>query len=305
MKLFINEIHEDWICNRIRSEFVKAHDFNNDNYLVDDVSEADVVWLLFGWGWMNISPKILENRKVILTVHHIDPEKINKSEFLIRDSYVDFYHVPNYKVIDFFPREIDRSKIKVIPYWYDQDVWMPHDLNLSEDKLVVGSFQRDTEGFDLITPKLSKGPDLFCDIVETLNTKYIKCQVILAGYRRQYVMSRLEKAGIEFEYHEKASLNKVMNLYSKLDLYLVTSRHEGGPQAILEASATRTPILSTNVGMAEDVLHEKCVLDFSKEDFIASVLSSRHTMFIDNNFENVQEFELKKLYKKYINLFLL
>ena len=170
MKLFINEIHEDWICNRIRSEFVKAHDFNNDNYLVDDVSEADTVWLLFGWGWMNISPKILENRKVILTVHHIDPEKINKSEFLIRDSYVDFYHVPNYKVIDFFPREIDRSKIKVIPYWYDQDVWMPHDLNLSEDKLVVGSFQRDTEGFDLITPKLSKGPDLFCDIVETLNS---------------------------------------------------------------------------------------------------------------------------------------
>ena len=34
------------------------------------------------------------------------------------------------------------------------------------DKKLIGSFQRDTEGYDLKTPKLSKGPDIFCDIVE-------------------------------------------------------------------------------------------------------------------------------------------
>ena len=33
--------------------------------------------------------------------------------------------------------------------------------NLSNEDYIVGSFQRDTEGHDLHSPKLSKGPDLF------------------------------------------------------------------------------------------------------------------------------------------------
>ena len=36
--------------------------------------------------------------------------------------------------------------------------------------------------------------------------------------------------------------SKLNELYNILDLYLVTSRIEGGPQAIMEASITRTPI---------------------------------------------------------------
>jgi len=35
-----------------------------------------------------------------------------------------------------------------------------------------------------------------------------------------------------------------------LDLYLVTSRAEGGPLALLEAMATGVPLVTTNVGMA-------------------------------------------------------
>ena len=58
------------------------------------------------------------------------------------------------------------------------------------------------------------------------------------------------------------TLNK---LYNTLDLYLVTSRYEGGPQAILECGITRTPILSTRVGIAPEILHEKSI--FSMENF--------------------------------------
>ena len=39
---------------------------------------------------------------------------------------------------------------------------------------------------------------------------------------------------------------KMLNeLYNVLDLYLVTSRIEGGPQALVECGQTKTPILST------------------------------------------------------------
>ena len=58
------------------------------------------------------------------------------------------------------------------------------------------------------------------------------------------------------------TLNK---LYNTLDLYLVTSRYEGGPQAILECLVTKTPILSTRVGIASEILNEKSI--FNMDNF--------------------------------------
>tara|TARA_R100000008_G_C3586869_1_gene173164 strand:+ start:4481 stop:5407 length:927 start_codon:yes stop_codon:yes gene_type:complete len=305
MKLYVNELQENWICNRIKSEFLKAHLGASDDYLVGDPSEADTLWLLFGWGWMEIPPYYLESRKVILTVHHIDPSKINISEFLIRDNFVDIYHVPNSKVIQNFPKEINRDKIKVLPYWYDKDSWRPwEDRHIPNDRefFNIGSFQRDTEGFDLCTPKLSKGPDLFCDIVEEIHKQYKKCKVSLSGNRRQYVMSRLDKAGIEYSYNEMVSMKEMNHMYNFLDLYLVTSRHEGGPQSILESAATRTPILSTNVGMADQVLHKDCIIEFNPKNFVEEVKKDRLESKVDYNFSNVSNFELKILYPRYIEL---
>ena len=36
---------------------------------------------------------------------------------------------------------------------------------------------------------------------------------------------------------------------------------EGGPQAILESAITRTPILSTNVGVASEILHKNSIFE--------------------------------------------
>ena len=57
---------------------------------------------------------------------------------------------------------------------------------------------------------------------------------------------------------DSKTLNKLYNL---LDLYLVTSRIEGGPQAILECAITKTPILSTDVGVAGEILHQDSIYD--------------------------------------------
>ena len=39
---------------------------------------------------------------------------------------------------------------------------------------------------------------------------------------------------------------KMNQLYNILNLYIVSSRVEGGPQSILECSAVNTPIISTD-----------------------------------------------------------
>mgnify|MGYP003754004309 FL=1 len=75
-------------------------------------------------------------------------------------------------------------------------------------------------------------------------------------------------------------------MYSCLDLYLVTSRVEGGPLAIPECAATRTPILSHYVGLAQDgLLHDKCILR-TDVDYNES-LSMIDESVINANYENV------------------
>ena len=53
-------------------------------------------------------------------------------------------------------------------------------------------------------------------------------------------------------------------LYNILDLYLVTSRLEGGPQAILECGISKTPILSTDVGVAPEILNKKSIFNIDE-----------------------------------------
>ena len=57
---------------------------------------------------------------------------------------------------------------------------------------------------------------------------------------------------------ERSQLNRLYNL---LDLCLVSSRWEGGPHSILEACFAKTKVLSTRVGISEDVLEEASLFD--------------------------------------------
>ena len=95
------------------------------------------------------------------------------------------------------------------------------------------------------SPKLIKGPDILLDIVSKLNLNEKKMKIILTGKRRQYLIENFEKLGIEYKYYEMVNFKTINDLYNILDLYLVTSRIEGGPQAIVECGLTKTPVLST------------------------------------------------------------
>ena len=126
---------------------------------------------------------------------------------------------------------------------------------------LIGSFQRDTESNDLSSPKLIKGPDIFLKIVNEIYQKNSNMRIVLAGKNRQFLISEFEKLNIPYKYFEMVNPSKLNELYNILDLYLVTSRIEGGPQAIMEASITRTPILSTDVGVASEILHENSIFE--------------------------------------------
>lgn len=66
----------------------------------------------------------------------------------------------------------------------------------------------------------------------------------------------LDRLGIPYGHFFLKNYLEIPKYYNALDLYLVTSRAEGGPKAILESMATGVPIVSTKVGMASDIIKE-------------------------------------------------
>ncbi len=170
----------------------------------------------------------------------------------------------------------------LIPYVVDVNTFKPlkkdaseiHELksrwHIPDDMYLIGSFQRDTEGSDLKSPKLVKGPDVLLEILLGLRKRGIKAHAVLAGPRRNWIVKRLKEEGLPFTYlgeqtkGDDLQVNSlprsVLNvLYNIIDLYIVGSRSEGGPHAILEAAAARCKIVSTHVGMAPDVLEQGCL----------------------------------------------
>ena len=263
-KIFVLDAQENWVCDRFAREWIE----HNSEITTSSIADADIIWLLAGWRWNHISPELLEQKKVVMTIHHIVPDKFNdskKKEFAHRDQFVDLYHVPCEKTKNQIS-SMTSKPIEVIPFWVNEEIWynisnknaIRKKYGIDESVFLVGSFQRDTEGHDLISPKLEKGPDLFCDAVEKISKarqeEGRQLRVLLAGWRRQYVMSRLQKAEIPYYYCEMPSFEVLNELYNTLDLYVVASRYEGGPQSIVECAATETPIISTDVGLAADFL---------------------------------------------------
>lgn len=296
MKIYTNKANENWVCDRFAEEWEK----NNPNISTSDINSADIIWIMAGWVWRAIPSNILKSKKVIVTQHHIDEIKFDRAEFNFRDMYVDCYHVTNEITGDFLSK-ITNKPIHTIPFWANPDLWFNlekkecrKELGLPIDKYLIGSFQRDTEGFDLKTPKLSKGPDIFCDMVEKFYESNNNIEVVLGGWRRQYIMNRLDTAGIKYHYFKLPPFEVINKLYNSLDLYIVASRVEGGPQALVECALSKTPIISSNVGISDLILPEESIFDLGQ---ITAVSNTKVA------YEKVQKFVMKKWFNEFSNLF--
>jgi glycosyltransferase involved in cell wall biosynthesis len=105
-------------------------------------------------------------------------------------------------------------------------------------------------------PKLIKGPDIFIEAVRKLSER-MPVFVLLTGPARGYVRHGLERHGIPYRHDFLSDYRDMVPYYHALDLYLVTSREEGGPMALMESMATHVPVVSTRVGQAGDLVTDR------------------------------------------------
>jgi glycosyltransferase involved in cell wall biosynthesis len=161
---------------------------------------------------------------------------------------------------------VPADKTVLIPIGIDTDLFAPPSeakraearsrLGIPDERIVIGSFQKDGVGWgEGMEPKRIKGPDVFLQVVERLSRER-PLFVLLTGPSRGYVRQGLDRLGVPYRHAMLSEYREIVSWYHALDLYLVTSREEGGPKAVLESMATGVPLVSTRVGMAADIVED-------------------------------------------------
>lgn len=258
---------------------------------------------------------------------------IDSAMFKKAKKFVSVWIAPNTINYNILKSELDN--VVMIPHYINEKVFckLPiiridicHKLNIRYDqiknKFLIGSFQRDTEGHDLSTPKWQKNPELLIEILDNLPNKN-EWIFIIAGPRRHYVLNECKRRKIPYLFIGKMpksnedDLNTnildqstMVYLYNLIDCYIVTSKSEGGPKSILESCLTKTAIFSTPVGIAPDVLPKDCLFSRSSEiiPYLKEIISNKNSASLINiediNYHNaITSFSFGVMKQKWSNLY--
>ena len=211
-----------------------------------------------------------------------------------------------------------KEKIVIIPLGVDLSIFKRYSdlkrtllkkkINLPSDQIIIGSFQKDGVGWGKgLEPKLVKGPDIFCEVVRKLNEKF-NIHIFLTGPARGYVKKKLEEYQIPYTHIFLNNYLDIVECYNVLDLYIISSRIEGGPLALPEAMATGVPIVSTNVGMASYFI-QNAINGFITEiedveqlyKYSVTLLENKELRekFIANGLKTVKKYSWEKIAKLY------
>ncbi len=205
--------------------------------------------------------KLRKTNKYVLTWFHIVPSDKRLKFIPYLNKNIDILHTSSFitrnKLIE---AGFNKDKIVIIPLGVDLTIFKSYNkkrksqlrkrFNLPKDKIIIGSFQKDGVGWgEGLEPKLIKGPDIFCKVARKIHEK-LDIHIFLTGPARGYVKKKLEEYKIPYTHIYMQNYKEMVDCYNILDLYIITSRVEGGPLALLECMATGVPIITTKVGMA-------------------------------------------------------
>ena len=255
--------------------------------------------------WLNWSEHVSKDNYLISTFFHGKPSDGDEVK-----THIDLFikSVPKLsKVITassivekrLFSWGVPPEKIIRIPLGVDTKTFLPTNqtnknkirklLKIPNKSIVVGSFQKDGVGWgEGLKPKLIKGPDIFIDTLKILSKKGLPIYALLTGPARGYVKKALKENNIPFHHSFVTNSDELIPLYQALDIYLITSREEGGPLGLLESMSCGVPVVTTRVGMSEDLIKEGIPGGISNE-IDSHSLASKIEVILDTFYRNKKD----------------
>jgi len=274
-KLLVKSDGADWVLSSISMEMQNVCDSINIETINHKYYENLKNQCIFFTNKYDVLSKWRNhNNRIAFPYYHGDPSTDIQFKNLINNLTDHHEKISRVQVTHSYMENIiletgiDKNKVFNIPISIDLDLFPKVDnhkkntirkeLNIPKSAFVIGSFQKDGNGWgEGLTPKLIKGPDIFVETLKILNKETNNVYVLLTGPARGYVKKELDKAEIPYSHFYINQYSNISKYYHALDLYMITSREEGGPRAVLESMASGIPLVTTRVGQAMDIVkHE-------------------------------------------------
>jgi glycosyltransferase involved in cell wall biosynthesis len=151
--------------------------------------------------------------------------------------------------------------------------------------------QKDDVGWTGKTPKWSKGPDILVDLLVQLRDAGFRLDITLVGPNRGYVRDQLDRSGYDYIWRHDLSERELREAYQNSQVYLCTSRVEGGPLGPFESYLCGCSVVSTDVGMVRDYSHLRGF--YVAKELSASALVEKFRSAVDEGlFASVTERDL-------------
>ncbi|MCE8536648.1 glycosyltransferase family 4 protein [Ruegeria pomeroyi] len=178
-----------------------------------------------------------------------------------------FYLIQHHEVHDFLPWQISRATYYlpltpiVISNWLDgilRQTYGRSDARLVPNGIDLTQFHapergkatRPTVGF-LYSPHPIKGSDTALAAIVLLRQRFPDLHVVAFGAEPVSPNMPLPPGA---DYHLRPAQDRIRDIYAACDVFLCASTAEGFFLPLLEAMACRTPLVSTRVGAAEDLI---------------------------------------------------
>ncbi len=257
--------------------------------------------------------------KTVLTWFHIVQNEEKLKFIPLINKKIDILHTSNNITKNFLIEYgVKEEKIVVVPLGIDLSIFKRYSekkqkglrkkLKIPLDKTIIGSFQKDGIGWgEGLKPKWEKGPDIFCEVIKKISETN-DIFVLLTGPARGFVKNKLTKYKIPYYHIFLENYFDIVNYYNLIDLYIITSRVEGGPHALLEAMATGVPLVSTKVGMAPEIIKQNFngfIAEIDNVDqiyhYALKIIEDKNLRkkIINNGLKVITSYSWEKIAKKY------
>lgn len=229
-------------------EIIAAEDPDFNSNLESAARRCDLVHWLSPWIYIGYSH--LVNVPQVVSINHI----VDESQFVTQCRDADAIHTLA-REWELKIRDLGFKDVFQIPIGVDETVFTPMSCGEStssdvrqETKVLLPLIGKETSNQDD-----RKGTEFLLGIASELK-KFIDVEFLVTGYGWEDFIQRLNEMNIR---HQRITFEKsedVKKVYSRFDFFVIPSRIEGGPFPLLESMASGVPVVSTPVGIAEEVI---------------------------------------------------
>lgn len=166
--------------------------------------------------------------------------------------------------------------------------------------LLVGSMEQRYKGFDLVIRAIG--------LLSFKNN--IALNIVGDGIFKHELIQLAAEKGLSknITFHGKISRNQVFNMMKCCDLFIMPSRTEGLPRALIEAMAAGSPAIGSNVGGIPELLDKKFIFESEDiEELLTLITLIYHyddiSQISRRNFLKAQEYSADILQKRRTNFY--